>query len=289
MPKLREIRNCLLLCHDQKRIGDEKLIFLYDLNRSKNPDFPYWRYDRFDLDRLSDDESKAELRFLKSDIYNLQEVLGIPEEIKCYNRLVVDGIEALCILLKRFAYPIRYSDMIPRFGRPVPQYSIITNHVMNLIYQGHGHRLTTFMQPLLSPADLLSYAEVIHQAGAPLENCWGFVDETVRPICRPGRQQRILYNGHKRIHSIKFQSVVTPNGLIANLSCPYEGKKHDSGMLAESGLLTNLENYSYSPTGDLLYIYGDPAYPLRPHLQAPFRAVRITEEQTAFNSDEYIE
>ena len=254
MPKLREIRNCLLLCHDQKRIDDEEFIFLYDLNRSKNPHFPYWRYDRFDLDRLSDDECNAELRFLKNDIYNLQEILGIPEEIKCYNRLVVDGIEALCILLKRFAYPVRYSDMIPRFGRPVPQYSIITNHVMNLIDQGHGHRLTTFMQPLLSPANLLSYAEVIHQADAPLEKCWGFVDGTVRPICRPGRQQRILYNGHKRIHSIMFQSVVTPNGLIANLSDPYEGKKHDSGMLAESGLLTNLENYSYSPTDDLLCI-----------------------------------
>lgn len=122
MPKLREIRNCLLLFHDQKLIDDEEFILLYDLNRSKNPDFPYWRYDRFDLDRLSDDECKGELRFLKNDLYNFQKILGIPEEIKCYNRLVVDGIETLCILLKRFAYPIRYNDMIPRFGRPVPCY-----------------------------------------------------------------------------------------------------------------------------------------------------------------------
>ena len=118
---------------------------------------------------------------------------------------------------------------------------------MNLIYQGHDHRLTTFMQPLLSPANLLSCAEVIHRAGVPLENCWGFVDRTVRPICRPGRQHRILYNGHKRIHSIKFQSVVTPNGLIANLLGHYEGKKHDSGMLAESGLLTKLGKLQLFP------------------------------------------
>jgi hypothetical protein len=82
--------------------------------------------------------------------------------------------------------------------------------------------------------------------------------------------------------------VVTPNGLIANLSGPYEGKKHDSGMLRESGLLTSLltslEEHSFSSTGDILCIYGDPAYPLRPHLQAPFKtAVRLTEEQLAFN------
>ncbi|CAB4045578.1 Hypothetical predicted protein [Paramuricea clavata] len=155
---------------------------------------------------------------------------------------------------------------------------------MDLIYQERGHRLTCFEQPLLSPANLSSYGEVIHQAGAPLVNCWGFVDGTVRPICRPGQHQRILYNGHKRVHSIKFQSVVTPNGLIANLSGPCEGKKHDSGMLRESGLLTSLEEHSFSSTGDILCIYGDPAYPLRPHLQAPFKAaVRLTEEQLAFN------
>ena len=284
MPKLREIRDCLLLGYDQKLIDDEEFLFLYDINQSKNPDFPYWAYDTFDLDKLTDSECKAEFRFLKGDIYNLKEILGIPDEIRCYNRLVVDGIEALCILLKRFAYPIRYSDMIPRFGRPVPQYSIITNHIMDHIYQGHGHRLTNFDQRLLSPVNLASYAAVIYQAGAPLENCWGFVDGTVRPLCRPGKHQRILYNGHKRVHSIKFQSVVIPNGLIANLSGPYEGKKHDSGMLRESGLLTSLENCSFSPEGNAMCIYGDPAYPHRLHLQAPFRAaIRLTEEQTEFN------
>ena len=139
---------------------------------------------------------------------------------------------------------------------------------MSVIYHGHGHRLTTFMQPLLSPANLLSYAGVIHQADAPLEHCSCFVNGTVRPICRSGRQQIILYNGRPL------------NCLIANLSFAYEGKEHDSGVLAEFGLLKNLENYSYSPTCDLLCIYCDPAYQLRPHPQAPFR---ITREQTAFN------
>ncbi len=40
-----------------------------------------------------------------------------------------------------------------------------------------------------------------------------------------------MYNGHKRVHSMKFQSVVIPNGLIANLAGPFEGKRHDSTML----------------------------------------------------------
>ena len=58
------------------------------------------------------------------------------------------------------------------------------------------------------------------EKGSPLDNCFGFVDGTVRPITRPGEDQRVLYNGHKRVHAIKFQSVALPNGLIANMLEP---------------------------------------------------------------------
>ena len=55
-------------------------------------------------------------------------------------------------------------------------------------------------------------------------------------------------------------------------------------MLADSGLLDNLEQHSYSPDGNPLCIYGDPAYPLRVHLQAPFRDGIITPEMRNFNT-----
>ena len=67
----------------------------------------------------------------------------------------------------------------------------------------------------------------MHAKGAALVNCWGFVDGIVRTVFRPTNNQRALFNGHKRIHAIKFQSVVTPNGLIANLYGPVETKKHE--------------------------------------------------------------
>ena len=66
-----------------------------------------------------------------------------------------------------------------------------------------------------------------------------FVDGTVRPICRPGKNQRVVYNGCKRVHALKFQSAVAPNGLIANLYGPVEGRRHNSAVLAMSGLLLN--------------------------------------------------
>ena len=54
-------------------------------------------------------------------------------------------------------------------------------------------------------------------------------------------------------------------------------------MLAESRLLDNLHEYAYSPTGEPVCLYGDPAYPLRVHLQAPFREDPTTPEMMAFN------
>ena len=100
-------------------------------------------------------------------------------------------------------------------------------------YQTWNHLLTELDQDWLSLEHLEEFATAVHNKGAALQNCWGFVDGTVRPICRPGQNQKCLYNGHKKVHAIKFQSIIaTPSGLIANLFGPVEGKRHDSGMLA---------------------------------------------------------
>ena len=65
--------------------------------------------------------------------------------------------------------------------------------------------------------------------------------------------------------------------------CISEGRKHDAGMLADSGLLTNLQRFAISLTGQPMCIYGDPAYPLRVHLQAAFRQDRLTPQMQAYN------
>lgn len=66
--------------------------------------------------------------------------------------------------------------------------------------------------------------------------------------------------------------------------CISEGRKHDAGMLTDSGLLDDLQQFAVSPTGQPMCVYGDPAYPLRIHLQAPFRQARITPEMQEFNA-----
>ena len=236
-----------------------------------------------DLDRLDDSECVANFRFNKRDIYNLKDKLQIPEDVICYNRTRVDGIEAFCVFLNRFAYPIRYGTMIPLFGRSVPELSIITYKILNHIHNNFSRLFSGFNHPWMTPNSLEEYANIVHNKGAALDFCWGFIDGTVRPVCRPTRNQRILYNGHKRVHAINFQSVVQPNGLIVNLFGPIEGRRHDAAMLAESGLLAQLQQHSRAPNGRVLCIYGDPAYPLRQELQSPFRRPGLTPQQEEFN------
>ena len=154
------------------------------MNRANRPnlEIPYWQYQRFDLERLTVDECRVEFRFKNNNIYDIVNVLQIPN-IATYNRLTVEPVEGLCILLKRLAYPCRYSDMVPRFARPIPELCIITNHVTNLIYNQWSFLLSDFEgRNSLSPQHLEKYAAVIHAKGTPLTNCWGFIDGTVRPI-----------------------------------------------------------------------------------------------------------
>ena len=186
----------------------------YDLNRSDDVDHLYNSYPGFDFDDLEDDECLSEFRFYKND---LPFHLGIPEVVECYQRSICSGLEALYIFLKRHSYPCRYSDMIARFGKPVPVLCMINNYMIDYIYQAHSHRILQWNDSILNPHSLEIYSNAITAKGSPLDNCFVFIDGIVRPISKPGSNQRVVYNGHKRVHNVKFQFVAYSNGIIGNM------------------------------------------------------------------------
>ena len=102
-------------------------------------------------------------------------------------------------------------------------------------------------------------------------NLWGFIDGTVRPCCSPIRQQQLVYNSQRKVHGIKFQSVVTPDRLITRLDGPFEGKRHDGGVLRESRPVTCIRDNLHTL-----------AYLLCPELIAPFKG-QLKQEQELFN------
>ena len=50
-------------------------------------------------------------------------------------------------------------------------------------YNGtHHHKITNWNNDILSSASLQIYADAISAKGAASDNCFGFIDGTVRPI-----------------------------------------------------------------------------------------------------------
>ena len=70
------------------------------------------------------------------------------------------------------------------------------------MYERFGHLLRDLDLVWLDPS---SFAEAVHAKGAPLQQCFGFIDGTVRQIAHPTVNQRIMYSGHKRVHCLMFQ------------------------------------------------------------------------------------
>ena len=136
----------LLFALETGAIEEVEYLMLTDPKKKTNPIFPYWKHAKFNINDWTEDECWADFRFHKDDLYRLQNALNFVQPIITDNRLNVDPLEALCILLKRLAFPCRYSDMIPRFGRSVPDLCLIFNKTLDKVYNDFGHLLTSFDQ-----------------------------------------------------------------------------------------------------------------------------------------------
>lgn len=257
-------------------LDDDDLLLLDTVQSQKYPSI-------LQLEDISDTQCKHLFRFDKGGLNDLRCMLEIPQVFRCNNRTVCSGMEGLCVVIRRLAYPNRLDDLSPLFGRTKFELSNIFNTSLDYIYENYSYLLDTLDRPWLSLDQLQVMATAIKNKNSPLENCWGFIDGTVRPICRPSQNQRIVYNGHKRVHGLKFQSIMAPNGIIAHFYGPVEGRRHDAGLLRESGVEIDMHRHMTTPNNEVYCVYGDPAYPLTPYIIPPFKGAVLSANQARFN------
>jgi hypothetical protein len=208
-------------------------------------------------------------RFTRSEVYLLAEVLDLPEDISCSeNQIKEDRATALCMLLRRLAYPCRLGDMEMEFGWETSQISRITRLTAAYIWDCWKH-LLHFDAERLTPEALSRFAATFVAKGCPVPSIAAIIYGTLKKVARPSLNQRTLFNGWKRIHFLKYHLVVTPDGIIIHVFGPIEGRRHDATLLKESGLTDTLEKHFWGPNGERYYVYGDPVYQTAGHIMSP--------------------
>ena len=125
---------------------------------------------------------------------------------------------------------------MPISGRLVPELSMISNQVTDWICNTNRRKVSPWNHGILNPPLIATYEDADNSKGAALDNCFCFIDETVWPISWPMSNQRVVYNGHKRMHAFKFQAVTLPNRLIANM-------KEHSCVISSVNIETCSSNY----------------------------------------------
>ncbi|KAG1849650.1 hypothetical protein DFJ58DRAFT_611020, partial [Suillus subalutaceus] len=160
------------------------------------------------LRSMRDRESLWQFQMTASELLELAQALRLPDEIRTDMGHKFTAIEALCLTCARLRSAGDLYELVSKFDRSAAGISEIVNWVIIFIDEKWGHLLDFDQEHLLSRPNLEKYARAVHESGAPLTGIWGFIDCTIRRICRPSHWQRQAYNGHKKYHALKFQAVM---------------------------------------------------------------------------------
>lgn len=92
-----------------------------------------------------------------------------------------------------------------------------------------------------------------------------------------------MYNVHKRVHALKYQAIICPDGIVLHAYEPGEGRRQNWIMYSRSSLDKQLEAV-VEVNGVQFCIYGDSGYKHRIYMQVPFQGSHIPVAEAAFNT-----
>lgn len=239
----------------------------------------------FNINVFSDEQSLKDFRFRPHEISKVAELIGFVNERTERSGYYCDAITAACIVLRRLAAPCRWHDLEIVFGLRCYVLSQVFWEALEGFLRDWAHILETFRSDLMEERAGL-YAQAITDNGASLDCCVGFVDSTKIQMSRPGgpsANQRSCYSGHKRFHCLMYQTITTPDGIIFHMFGPEVGRRHDITLYRQSNLDAVLSS-TMNINGRQFYLYGDPAYILRPWLQVGFSRTFATPAQLIHNA-----
>jgi nuclease HARBI1 len=248
--------------------------------RPNRRNLPCKRFEDFGLDIYS---SKFRFRNV-DDMWRLVHGFGLPLTIKVHSYRFTCQ-EVLMISLMRLAYPHRWTDICDSFPNRSPsQCQKAFYWFLDFMIFNWGYLLLNNMEYWLDTLPLSAEAIRMKLANLPNEDnrlyleeddfsICAFIDNTLIAMCRPGGPitggegaervpkivQQAWWTGWKKLHGLKWQTVLLANGMDLNVWGPVSCRHNDLYTLAHSDILERFA--ALQANNERKYkMYGDSAY-----------------------------
>jgi nuclease HARBI1 len=240
----------------------------------------------FDLSKKDDHWILKHLRiFPRENIARTARVMGIPTWVVSPNRDRCLRDLAFIMLLYKMSFPRRLIDFAEEFGGNGARAMRICNALTIFLYERFRGKMETLDRLRMSDDYIFWLCRMSQAKHHTVPHVWGFIDATVRPCCRPVYFQEAIYNGKDRVHAIKFQTIVSVDGIICHCNGPWSGRRHDSYVYKRTlpHVLHELPVMQCDETAVPVAVYADPGYFLSTRVLMPYPDGRECSLHQAFN------
>jgi hypothetical protein len=239
----------------------------------------------FDISKKDDYWISKHLRIPREHILRVAIAMGVPRIVKTFNRDSCGRELAFIMLLFKLSWPRRLIDFAEEFGGNGTRPMRICNALTVFLYKRFRKKLETLDRARMTDEYIEQLCAVQHAKSKVVPHVWGFIDATVRECCRPVYFQEAIYNGKDRVHAIKFQTIVSVDGIICHCSGPWSGRRHDSYIYKRTlpNVLHELPVLNIGDTMVPVAVYADPGYFLSTRVLMPFPDGRECPVHQAFN------
>lgn len=239
----------------------------------------------FNFNALGNEDCQFFFRFDKADVIRMSSIIGWTRSSTVRNQYAASALLVTCIVLRKVASPERWRSSEEFFGKHMSALSEIFWEGLEELLRTRGHLICGAISPDFIGPRAPMYARAIEEKTGGLSNVIGFIDGTVIGVAKPGDEmdQKVVYNGHKRKHSQKYQAVTAPDGIILHAFGPMEGRRHDWTLYLQSGIAEESESCLLI-NGKQYFIYGDSGYNRSAYLEVPYQGAALQDWQIAINT-----
>jgi hypothetical protein len=228
------------------------------------------------IDSFSERQCWSRFRTRKRDLPRLFTGLGFAQvgAVRLANKGSYTAEEIFLFSMNRLVYPGRYDDLCDIFGRDYSAWSRAFTWFIEYMMTTWGHLVSgnlRYWAPHFPSFSEAIRQKIIEKGGEHYQSirCCAFVDCTVIQTSRPDAGnaqpgpnaprynrfiQQAAFNGWKKFHGYKYQTLEAPNGLALDLWGPMTFRHSDTELYTESNLNERMRQIGvYCVYGDGIY------------------------------------